>query len=586
MKYALDAAEIEWRDGAPYATGYGDIYWSRGQAAEEKRHVFVNQHNLVARGKHASQFTIVETGFGFGNNFLLTAKQWIDAGHHGILHFISIENTPVKREDLARHFASFPLKNADWLLAHYPPLLNSNFTLWLGNSIRLHLIFDDVVSALDQLDARVDAWYLDGFSPSVNPDLWNRKVYGRMHALSKPGATLSTYSAAGHVRRGLTQAGFHTRKVPGHGSKAEMLLAIRAGEWRPETGGNISVAILGAGIAGASCVKALDRRGITVTLFDRNDTDAASSIPGLSIYPHLGLRNESRYQFSIAANFYARYQTTGYIPGGLTWRSSDSSQTDRMARIADQFPNDYIEKKDDSVLFHQAGYLNYRRPADIEYRQCDITNIQHLDGQWVLTDTCGKRVSSTDVLVIALGNHSTPFININMVPLRGQALTVRLKEKQSTRLTGELSLSPTDDGLHTIGSSFQRFDEDLNPRVSDTQSLLQKLARLLPEENPVVIDTHVGIRATTRDRFPLVGRVPDWKKLHGYISDPGHFGFNDYQPGLFATTGFGSHGATHAGLCGEYIANLVCDEPSLVTRAQKKLLALERFELRDAHIRQ
>ncbi len=585
MKYALDAAEIEWRDGTPFSTRYGDIYWSRGNPAAEKKHVFVDKHDLVNRGEYATHFTIVETGFGFGNNFLLTAKQWKDAGHHGILHFISIENTPVKRKDLARHFSAFPLENADWLLEHYPPLLNTSFTLWLGDSIRLHLIFDDVLNALDHLDARVDAWYLDGFSPALNADIWNQKVYGRIHSLSKPGATLSTYSVAGHVRRGLTHAGFDTRKIPGHGAKAEMLVAAKSGDWQADIRENVSVAILGAGIAGSSCAQALHRRGISVTLFDRADAGAASNIPDLSVYPHLGLRNEGRYQLSLAANFYARYQMTGYNPGGLTWRSSDPEQADRMHRIAAQFPDDFIESDTDSIRFHQAGSLNHSRPAEIDYRQCDVASVKPLDRQWALIDSNEKIISTADVLVIALGNHSAPFININMVPLRGQALTVKLEQDLSTRLTGELSLSPTGDGLYTIGSSFQRFDEDLKPRSSDTRALLEKLARLLPNENPLVIDTHVGIRATTRDRFPLVGRVPDWQKLRDYIDGSSHSGFNDYQPGLFATTGFGSHGATHAALFGEFVANLVFGEPSIVSSAQKKLLALERFNLRDARIR-
>jgi tRNA 5-methylaminomethyl-2-thiouridine biosynthesis bifunctional protein len=116
--YLLDYAKIDWQQDNPYSLQHKDIYWSRGNPIQEKRHVFAERHQLDERGKGVSQFTILETGFGFGNNFLITAEAWRDLGHQGILNYVAIENSPVNPDDLKRHFQTLNLRYADWLIEH------------------------------------------------------------------------------------------------------------------------------------------------------------------------------------------------------------------------------------------------------------------------------------------------------------------------------------------------------------------------------------------------------------------------------------------------------------------------------------
>jgi glycine/D-amino acid oxidase-like deaminating enzyme len=149
-----------------------------------------------------------------------------------------------------------------------------------------------------------------------------------------------------------------------------------------------------------------------------------------------------------------------------------------------------------------------------------------------------------------------------------------------------------DDGICTLGSTYGRNAPPPPPREIDTRRLLESLVSLLPDVSAEIIHTHVGIRATTRDRLPLVGRVPDWQALtrHNDLNNNdlnnndlnNNDIFNRYQPGLYLSTGYGSHGATYSGLCGEHIANLICDEPRALTRPQQQILAIERFRLRDS----
>jgi len=579
--YILPQAEIDWQDINPYSKNYQDIYWSRSNPLQEKRHVFLNQHQLEERGRNACHFTIAETGFGFGNNFLLTADLWRKQKHKGMLHYIAFENTPVKPDDLARHYQSLNIESSAWLMEHYPLPLQTNFTLWFGNNIRLSLIFDDAIRALDELTTPVDAWYLDGFSPASNSDLWNNKLYGRMFNLSKPGTTLSTYTVAGAVRQGLNHAGFMVEKIRGYGSKAEMLIGKRPGHWIQGRSTRTSVAVLGAGVAGSSCVDALNRRDVDVQQISHLPANVASNIPALVTYPQLGLRKESRCQFSISANHYARHQTPGFNNSLVHWRSKNAASVARMRAIVNQFPGNYMScPEESSILFHQAGWMQHQAGSDLSI--ATVNRIESVGDQWQVLDAHGKVITIVDQLVIAMGIHSRELLPLPLIPVRGQALTIRPSQSVNAVITGDISIVQHDDGNWTVGSTFQRDDVGTESRSSDTRQLLQKLQTSYPDNTIDVLATHVGIRAATRDRLPLVGRVPDWKALQHHIQQDQHKVFGQYQKGLYVSTGFGSHGATHARLCGEYIANLVCAEPGVFSRKWELMLGVERFDLRDA----
>jgi tRNA 5-methylaminomethyl-2-thiouridine biosynthesis bifunctional protein len=580
-RYVLATADINWDHQNPYSTNYKDIYWSRDNPLQEKMHVFPNQHQLEKRGLNASHFTIAETGFGFGNNFLLTADLWRAQKHKGILHYIAFENSPVKIEDLTRHYQSLNLESSSWLLRNYPLPLQTSYTLWFGDTVRLSLIFDDAISALGNMTSPVDAWYLDGFSPSSNSDLWNKKLYGKMFDLSKPGTTLSTYTVAGAVRQGLGHAGFNVEKIKGFGNKAEMLTGKKPGHWVAEKSVRSKVAVLGSGVAGSSCVDALRRRDVDVLQISHLNVNAASDIPALMTYPQLGLRKEPRCQFSIAANNYSHHQSPGFNPAPLLWRSNKSAAVERMRAIADQFPDDYLSSPDESsVLFHQAGWVEH--PQDTDLLTATVTRIESVDDQWHVLDIHGKTITIVDQLIIAMGIHSRNLLPVPLTPIRGQSLTVKSDLSVPDVMTGDISIVPLGNGKWTIGGTYQRNDEELDSRTSDTDRLLQSLYSIHPGCSTEVVASHVGIRAATRDRLPLVGRVPDWQALQSHIEQDQHKVFDQYQKGLYVSTGFGSHGATNARLCGEYVANLVCGEPGVLNRVWEGMLSVERFRLRDA----
>ena len=214
--------------GTPISETYGDIYHSAAGGHAQARHVFLAGNDLPARWRGRENFTILETGFGLGINFMATWLAWRnDPSRCARLEFVSLEKHPFSTSDLATAHAAWaefaPL--ARELRAHWPSLVAGEHRLELdGGSVILTLVFGDAIEALPVLETKADAFYLDGFSPALNPDLWSPALCLSLARLAVEGATLATWSVSGDVRRALIGAGFRVEKRPGFAGKRQMLV--------------------------------------------------------------------------------------------------------------------------------------------------------------------------------------------------------------------------------------------------------------------------------------------------------------------------------------------------------------------------
>ena len=220
-------------NGLPFATDYGDRYFSRESGLAESRHVFLQGNDLPKAWQGRAQFGIAETGFGTGLNFLATWQAWQnDPKHCQTLHYISFEKHPIPKTQLTELLAAWSelAAYAQELLTQYPPVLAGFHQLNFANhQVKLTLCFTEAEHALKDLVAQVDAWYLDGFAPAKNADLWSFPLFQAIAAHSKPNSTLATFTVSGQVRRDLQAAGFTWEKRPGFGQKREMLAASFTG---------------------------------------------------------------------------------------------------------------------------------------------------------------------------------------------------------------------------------------------------------------------------------------------------------------------------------------------------------------------
>jgi len=213
--------DLDWRDGTvPVSRRFDDPYYSLQDGPAETRHVFLGGNDLPARFRPG--FHIGELGFGTGLNLLVTWAAWRTAGLPGRLHFTSFEAYPLPAADMARAHRAFPALAP---LSHRLTTALAAGRTDIAPDLTLTVIPGDARQTLPLWDGRVDAWFLDGFAPSKNPELWEPDLLAQIYTHTAPGGTAATYTAAGHVRRALAAAGFEVARTPGHGRKRHMTRA-------------------------------------------------------------------------------------------------------------------------------------------------------------------------------------------------------------------------------------------------------------------------------------------------------------------------------------------------------------------------
>ncbi|WP_170754513.1 tRNA (5-methylaminomethyl-2-thiouridine)(34)-methyltransferase MnmD [Ruegeria lacuscaerulensis] len=216
-------AELTWRDGQiPVSDRFDDPYFSLQNGLEETRHVFLAGNDLPAR--FAPGFRIAELGFGTGLNLLTVWSAWEKSGQSTPLTFTSFEAYPMVRDDMSRALAAFP-ELAQWA--------ERFLATWRGGicdlgTLHLEVIEGDARQALPAWQGLADAWFLDGFSPAKNPELWGADLMQQVFDHTAQDGTAATYTAAGFVRRGLEDAGFAVTRAPGFGRKRHMTRAVRS----------------------------------------------------------------------------------------------------------------------------------------------------------------------------------------------------------------------------------------------------------------------------------------------------------------------------------------------------------------------
>ncbi|HMM55085.1 MAG TPA: bifunctional tRNA (5-methylaminomethyl-2-thiouridine)(34)-methyltransferase MnmD/FAD-dependent 5-carboxymethylaminomethyl-2-thiouridine(34) oxidoreductase MnmC [Candidatus Desulfobacillus sp.] len=588
----IQAAAPVFRDGAAYSESYGDCYWSSDGGPGEARHVFLSGNGLPARWQGRRGIAILETGFGSGLNFLCAWQRFRETAAAGArLHYLAVDKHPWRAEDLRRLYRQWPELAAlgAGLLERYPPLVPGFHRLLLDDGrVSLTLMWGEAAPMLAQVEARIDAFFLDGFAPARNPDMWSEAVFAELARLAAPGARFATYSAAGSVGRGLAAAGFAVEKRPGFGRKREMLCGRFAGEQPQEETRERRALVIGAGIAGCLVAERLAARSWQVELIERGDGLAreTSGNPAGVLQPVPSLDGNRLSRLTLAGFHYALRRLREWSadprlvwqPCGVLRLARDERQAQRQQRIAESglYPDEvlrHVDAAEASALaggrvtmpgwwFPQGAWLHPPALCDAALRAAagavrlhggrEVAGLSCNDEGWLAVDARGDTIAAAPLAVLANGHLARRLdvaTDLPLRPVRGQITCIPALEGRGPRavVAREGYVTPaTPFGMHVVGATYAEGDTDTLLREEDHRANLARLEKLLPDFAATVDAGHVGGRAGIRcvgpDRLPLAGALPG-------------------NEGLHALLGLGSRGLVYAPLCAELLASRIEGEP-------------------------
>ena len=644
-------AELIWIEHQPKSKKFDDIYLNTEEGLAEKKYVFIEGNNIASRLNEAltSAFVIAETGFGTGANLLATleAISTIGSQPHPAVHFISYELYPLSLTDLTAVLKHHPeLKHySHQLLAQYPPAIEGMHRFIFDNGrFYLTLFIGDAQLGIAKTIASVDAWYLDGFSPAKNPEMWSEQLFRQIARLSKHGTSLATFTSARFVRNALTDNAFSIQKRSGFGKKREMITATFTPEatqkpnhikapWfsRPNHIAPQTAIVIGAGLAGCTTAEALARRGIQVTLVDANTEicqEASGNKQG-ALYAKLPITPTKSGEFHLCGLEYtlrllkihdALDNQIASQCGLLQLAINEREQTRQHATLDNgHYPEDVVslvsqaeasqlsgtEVQYPALYFPRAGWVNPKRfcerlinnPLISLKLQTTATSItQSPDQKWRIITQHAEELTA-DMVVVCTAAQAKSFTlldHLPVKPIRGQVSTVSSSDALSlkTVVCGEGYVSPPLEGSYSFGATFDLHDQTPEIREIDHTANLNMLRGALPELASTLDNkpwtAKVGYRCSTPDYLPITGvaPIPDmYRARYAKLADDKNWKFpNDEPPlhhGLFVNIGHGSKGLITAPLCAELLASLACNEPLPVPNDIFHALHPARFIIKD-----
>ena len=580
--FTIQHAKIHFnQENTPVSDKFDDVYFSNQDGLAETHYVFLEGNQLWERwvNYQEAHFVIAETGFGTGLNFFAVTtlfrefRQKHPDSPLKRLYFTSFEKYPLPLDALQQaHLAYLQF-------SHLAQHLQQNWLNPIQGCYRFHfdettldLWFGDVAENLPQLgdymNDKIDAWFLDGFAPSKNPDMWNEQLYQQMFRFTKPQGTFATFTAASAVRKGLENAGFNMTKRKGFGKKRECLSGQKTYEkltalstpWFHSQPANLNkqdIAIIGGGIASLCTAISLVKRGAKITIYCEDEQTAlnASGNKQGAFYPQLSDDNERNIRFYIHAFAYGHQFLQWAIQQqikfehefcGVALCAYNEKAESKLNKIAElNLPSDLYQLLSQSELSEKVGlplplggafipqgaWLAPRQLVQHTFAFLEkqgvqiktlqkVTTLSQTEHGWQIT-TAENETFCHEVVVLANGHKLTKFEQTQKLPLypvRGQVSQIPTSEnllKLKTVLCYDGYLTPADQAKtsHCIGASHVRDNATREFSLTEQQENQQKIQQNIPEEWTKEVDTsgnlaRIGVRCSVRDLTPMMGAVP------------------------------------------------------------------------------
>ena len=580
--FTIQHAKIHFnQENTPVSDKFDDVYFSNQDGLAETHYVFLEGNQLWERWVNYQEayFVIAETGFGTGLNFFAVTslfrefRQKYPDSPLKHLYFISFEKYPLPLDTLQQAHLAYPQFShlAQHLQQHWLNPIQGCYRFHFDETT-LDLWFGDIAENLPQLgdymNGKIDAWFLDGFAPSKNPDMWNEQLYQQMFRFTKPQGTFATFTAASAVRKGLENAGFDITKRKGFGKKRECLSGQKTQEkptalsapWFHSQPANLNkqdIAIIGGGIASLCTAISLVKRGAKITIYCEDEQTAlnASGNKQGAFYPQLSDDNERNIRFYIHAFAYGHQFLQWAIQHkiefehefcGVALCAYNEKAESKLNKIAElNLPSDLYQSLSQTELSEKVGlplpfwgsfipqgaWLAPRQLVQHAFAFLEkqgvqiktsqkVTALSQTENGWQIT-TAENKTFNHEVVVLANGHKLTDFEQTQKLPLypvRGQVSQIPTSEnllKLKTVLCYDGYLTPVDQAKtsHCIGASHVRDNATREFSLTEQQENQQKIQQNIPEDWTKEVDTsgnlaRIGVRCSVRDLTPMMGAVP------------------------------------------------------------------------------
>nr|WP_314399834.1 bifunctional tRNA (5-methylaminomethyl-2-thiouridine)(34)-methyltransferase MnmD/FAD-dependent 5-carboxymethylaminomethyl-2-thiouridine(34) oxidoreductase MnmC [uncultured Campylobacter sp.] len=508
----MKSARVVFKGTVPFSPEFDDIYFNADDPIGQSEYVFNSVFDEIWDKK--SEFNVLEMGFGAGLNFLCAFKRFKNTDK--FLNFVSIEKTPIARDDLAKIYANFSELTdvSGELLNAYPPLVCGFHRLNLAPNVTLTLCFGDVDTVLDELSFIADAVFMDGFAPAKNEAMWSELVCGKIANLCALGASVCTYSASGALKRALQNSGFEVNLLKGYGKKREMLRAKFVGERQAEneiwfsrfdpaaTITPKTALVIGGGVAGCVCAFKLRERGLDVTIAEKRGDIALNGsgnhcgiLMPLITKPTVNLGRMHMNAFLQAARFYSQNLGADEIEFcGATDYAYEQKTLERFYEWREfDADNGVFELKFGSEPYASAFIFSGAKARPRKMCKAvsagiktllnrEFTGFETLESGAVRAHFKDGRSIDADVLVLATGSESMELFanyDIRLSSVRGQVTHIAPAIWTSAPFSAKGYVCPPADGVQVIGATYDRnlfLDES---RSSDDEKNLADVAEFL-----------------------------------------------------------------------------------------------------------
>lgn len=523
---------IKFYKNTPYSTKFNDFYFNSDEPILERFHTYASALHLINK----PQITIAEAGFGAGLNFFTTALSLGDKS----MHYIACEKYPLQKSQLKIIYQNFPQLNELFtkFISQYEVLNSAIIRIKIGTKITLDIFFGDILDFLNECEFRADLWYLDGFSPSKNPDFYSDEFFSRLGEFCFVNTIVRSFSSAAVVKNGLTNNGFSITKLSGHGKKREFTHATALVQkpfktpqaWfsLPKIAPFSKVLIIGAGIAGLSVAKKFQDLSCEVVIVDKMNsvaTNGSSNLAGILMplitKPGVTLGAMHLSAFLLARHFYANSPFCDVC--GVKDYAFNQSLNQRFLSWEDNEIFSY--SKDDSpypsAFISSGAQICVKQFCEALSSSYDLrlnhkfTSIEKLSNSYLVGFENGSTIEA-DLVIFAMGSDSGAIFrdifideNILLSSVRGQVTHLKSALSLTSPISARGYICKPKNGLQVIGATYARNDLLATPRSIDDKENLSNISEFLNPQNQQLLGSNVAFRGYSADRFPLIGAIYD-----------------------------------------------------------------------------